>query len=301
MHLAPLQSARESALFADSDTRSLCWLTGMRRLALTSAASTSPPQQALPRFTRNRPVRSNAGAHNWKPSGALRSQRVRAQRSRETQHCCGSDVRSILAHLHGITLRKPPQMQTEKQPVVCCFWAKGLPHLPYFTVLLHFLLFAMSPPAICFPSPLNWESSPSCNYRVADWVESFCLNVSQNYSDWGSVSQSVQQHRRNCLRIARLVAGFVRSDTIDPRKGRLGSPAVILSVWWWLCTWSSGIVVASCSTCEPLRRTCCGSASWIHTDASPRFLCFAAGQVWCIMNRNHMSCSDPCGQLVWMY
>lgn len=176
----------------------------MRRLALTSAASSSPPQQALTRFARNRPVHGNAGAHNWKPSGALLS-----QRSEETQHCCGSDVGSVLEHLHGITLGKHP-LAFGRCQLKNSLWF--VPFEPKVYLISHISQCCYISSSLPTPVPLTRTR----NYRVADCVESFCLNVSQNHSDSGSVSQSVPQHCRNCLRIARLVAGFPRSDPSIP-------------------------------------------------------------------------------------
>lgn len=100
---AALESAHESALFADSDTQNLCWLAKMRCLAMTSMASTSLSESVFTRFTRSgRLLRTQQHGrrrvHTWQLSPiypsteAIISQSVRAQRSEGTQHCCGSDL-----------------------------------------------------------------------------------------------------------------------------------------------------------------------------------------------------------------
>lgn len=161
-----------------------------------------------------------AGAHNWKPSGAFISQRVRAQRSEETQHCCRSDVRSV----HGITLRKLPLAFDRCWKPAC-----GLFLFSQRFTSSHIFRSAATFPRLCHVSTRHLFSittqlgiqSRSHAAAIVELQIEWNQNVSQNYSDWGSVSRSVPQHCRNYLRIARLVAGFVRSDTIDLGGGSI--------------------------------------------------------------------------------
>lgn len=73
--------------------------------------------------------------------------------------------------------------------------------------------------------------------QIADFVESFLQNMSQNYCDGGSVSLSAWKHVRYFFKNRFLGAWIwlLHSSTTDAAGGsggRLRSLAVILTVWW---------------------------------------------------------------------
>lgn len=122
-------------------------------------------------------------------SEAIISQSVRAQRSEGTQHCCGSDLRSLLVHLHGIIIRKHPQMQTGNKLVFCfCFFfpPKGylIAHISDCRSISSSSLHWVRPTFVSHHHVIGNPVLLTCgsNYRVTHKVEGF-LPKKKNDSD----------------------------------------------------------------------------------------------------------------------
>lgn len=156
----------------------------MRRLALTSAASTSPPEQALTGFARNRPAHSNAVRGLDIPA-----RESTAVRGNPTLLWVGCRERS------GASAWNRPQ---KSPPLACdrCGLKPSLwfvPSEPKVYLISHISQRCyISPSLPCLHPPFGSHHhstgnpvplTRSCNYRVADCVESFRLNVSQNCPD----------------------------------------------------------------------------------------------------------------------
>lgn len=114
-------------------------------------------------------------------AGALLSQRVRAQRSEETQRCCGSGVRSRLFHLNGISLGKHP-LAFDRCELKSSLWF--VPSEPRVYLIPHISQCCyISSSLPCLHPPFVFHHRSTGNPFPLTRVESFNPPVSQNYPD----------------------------------------------------------------------------------------------------------------------